>query len=165
MTIGSGKRWALDKGQNFCMMMSLVPHQSERENDLNETAEYLSPSGWCSGHACSCLYIANSLQCTLLLGPFKFNHDEPWPCLFFLLSVMCTNSTSVKLNFQGAGKAPQRHTWTEFTETERHDHVKWDVIECNQHIMFLAAMLTPALQRLAKTRANFMPYLKTSVGR
>jgi len=31
--------------------------------------------------------------------------------------------------------------------------------------MFWAAMLTPALQRLAKTRANFMPYLNKRMNR
>ena len=31
--------------------------------------------------------------------------------------------------------------------------------------MFSEAMLTPALQRLAKTRANFMPYLSHSVSK
>jgi hypothetical protein len=52
MTIGSGKRLARDKEQSFFMMMPLVPRQTVRENDLNETAQYLAPnynSGWCSG--------------------------------------------------------------------------------------------------------------------
>lgn len=103
MTIGFGKRLARGKGQNFFTMMPLVPRQTVRENDLNEC---VAPKDGVLG---SCLFFANSLQCALPLSPFKFYHDEPWPYLFFL-PVKCTNSTRVKLDFQGAEKAPQRPT-------------------------------------------------------